>query len=89
MCIFKYPYILKDKWKVTVRSKMLNFYLNSKAPYPSKIDILLSKKDNKLIYGINTIIKCGIWLTVILQLVSRSWNEMIWINVANINSEIR
>ena len=29
------------------------------------------------IYGINTFIKCGTWQSVKLQLVSRSWNEMI------------
>ena len=29
-------------------------------------------------YGINTIIKCGTWQPVKFQLVSRSWNEMIF-----------
>ena len=43
---------------------------------------------------LNTIMECGTWQPVNFQLVSRSWNEMIflsylWINVANINSEVR
>ena len=38
---------------------------------------------NKLIYGINTIIKCGTWQPVKFQLVSRSWNEMIFIETLN------
>ena len=33
--------------------------VNLKAPYSSKIDILLSKKGLIKIYGINTNIKCG------------------------------
>ena len=39
-----------------------NILLNLKARYSSKIDILLSKKSlirPKMIYGINTNIKCG------------------------------
>ena len=69
-----------------------------------RFDILLkyrhfwSKKTfNKLIYGVNTIINCGIWRPVKCQLVSRFWSgsklkwfiSYIWINVGNINSEIR
>ena len=39
----------------------LSFYSNIvKAPYSSKIDIFIQERFNKLIYGINTIIKCGI-----------------------------
>ena len=50
-----------------------------KAPYFSKIDILLSKERfNKSIYGINTIIICDTWQPVKFQLVSLSWNEMIF-----------
>ena len=42
-------------------NKMIAVF-NRKAPYSSKIDILLSKKVfDTLIYGINTIIKCGTW----------------------------
>ena len=46
---------------------------------------IIQEKFNKLIYGINTIIKCGFWQHVKFQFVSRSY---LWINVANINSEI-
>ena len=51
------------------------------APYSSKIDIFffikkidifIQERFNKLIYGINTIIKCGISQPVKFQLVSRS-----------------
>ena len=35
---------------------------------------------NKLIHGINTIIKCGTWQPVKFQLVSLSWNEMIFLS---------
>ena len=42
-------------------NKMIAVF-NWKAPYSSKIDILLSKKVfDTLIYGINTIIKCDTW----------------------------
>ena len=40
---------------------------------------IIQEKTNKLIYGINTLIKCGTWQRVKIQLVSRSWNEMIFI----------
>ena len=54
---------------------------------------IVQERFNKLIHGINTIIKCDTWQPVKFQSVSRIWNEMIflsylWINVANINSEI-
>ena len=42
-----------------------------KAPYASKINIMQESFD-KLIYGIDTIIKCGTWQPKKLQLVSRS-----------------
>ena len=44
-----------------------------KAPYSSKIDIFIQERFNKLLYAINTIIKCGIWQPVKFQLVSRFW----------------
>ena len=52
---------------------------------------IIQERFNELIYGINTIIICGTWQYVKFQLVSRSWNEMIflwylWISVGNINS---
>ena len=39
---------------------------------------IIQERINKLIYGINTIINCGIWQPVKFQLVSRSWNGMIF-----------
>ena len=38
----------------------------------------IQERLHKLIYGIITIIKCGTWQYVIFQLVSLSWNEMIF-----------
>ena len=49
-----------------------------KAPYSSKIDIFIQERFNKLIYGMNTIIKCGTWQPVKFQLVSRSWLDQKW-----------
>ena len=57
-------------------------YLN--APYSSNINILFQERFNKLIYGINTIIKCGTWQPVIFQLVSRPWNEMIFYRISEL-----
>ena len=42
-----------------------------------------------MVYGINTIIKCDTRQPVEFQLVSRSWNEMIFTLFDNINSEVR
>ena len=39
---------------------------------------IVQEKLNKLIHGINTIIKCGTWQPLKFQCVSRSWNEMIF-----------
>ena len=44
-----------------------------KTSYSSKIDIFIQERFNKLIYGINTIIKYGIWQPVKFQFVSRFW----------------
>ena len=64
------------------------------APYFSKIDILLSKN---LIYGTNTIIKCGTLQPVKFQLVNWNKTKMIFYHIselmlptliANLNSEI-
>ena len=33
-------------------------------------------------YGINTILKCGTWQALKIQLVSRSWNEMIFYRIS-------
>ena len=41
-------------------------------PYSSTVDIFfIHERFNKLIYGINMIIKCGIWQPVKFQIVSR------------------
>ena len=53
-----------------------------KVPYSSKIDIFIQERFHKLIYGTNTIIKCGTWQPAKFQLhvVSRSWTgtKMKW-----------
>ena len=40
--------------------------------------MIIVERFNKLIYGINTIIKCGTWQPVKFQFVSSVWNEMIF-----------
>ena len=61
------------------------------------IDVFLQERFNKLIFGINRIIKCGIWqpvnfsLSLVFEL-DQKWNDFLlylWINVGNINSEIQ
>ena len=52
-----------------------------KAPYSSKIDILIQERFNKLIYSINTIIKCGIWQPVKNSVNLYFWN---WIKMKQI-----
>ena len=39
---------------------------------------IIQETFSKLIYGINTIIKCGIWQPGKIQFISHSWNEMIF-----------
>ena len=43
---------------------------------------IIQERFNKLIYGIKKIIKCGTWQPVKFQLVSPSWNEMIFYHIA-------
>ena len=45
---------------------------------------IIQERFNKLIYGINTIIKCGTWQPVKFQLVSGSWNEMILYHISEL-----
>ena len=72
-----------------------NGLLLFKAPYSSKSShSIIQERFDKLIYSINTIIKCGIWQPVKFQLVSRFWtgSKQKWfflLFVGNINSEIR
>ena len=42
---------------------------------------IIQERFNKLIYGIDTITKCGTWQPVKFQLVSHSWNEMIFYRI--------
>ena len=73
-------------------------YSKLKVPYSSKIDIFfIPERFDKLIYSINTIIKCGIRQSVKfkLSLSFLNWikNKMIFlsyllIDVGNINSEV-
>ena len=82
-------------WEKPSKRRMVSKnYFPLKAPYSLKMDIFIQERFIKSIYGINTIIKCGNLQSVMFQLVSRSWNKMIflsylWINFGNISSEIR
>ena len=77
--------LLKNSEKCCVNNIKISISLKNRR-------FIIQERFNKLIFGINTIIKCGTWQPVKFQLVS--WKEMIFvsylcINVANINSEIR
>ena len=45
---------------------------------------IIQERFNKLMYGINTIIKCGTWQPVKFQLVSCSWNKMIFYRISEL-----
>ena len=48
----------------------------------------MQERFNKLIYGINTIIKSGAWQPVKFQLISRSWNEMIFYRISELMGQL-
>ena len=50
---------------------------------------VIQERFEKLTYGINTIIKCGTWQPVKIQIDSNEFLSYLWIYVANINSEMR
>ena len=54
-------------WKLTIKGTV--FIKNR--------HFFIQEKFNKLMYGINTVIKCGIWQPVKFQLVSRFWTGSI------------
>ena len=102
----RYAYIIiLYQWKLLSSSSSWSFHIYTEydinflwshvkgSVFLKNRHFIIQESFNKLIYGINTIMKCGTWQPVKFRLVSRSWNEMIlsylWINVANINSEIR
>ena len=88
-----------DGWQIKTESvaSLANIF-SLKAPSSSKkyYIFFIQERFNQLIYSINAIIKCGIWLPVKFQLVSfLNWikNEVdflsyLWINVGNTISEI-
>ena len=45
---------------------------------------IIQERFNKFVYGIKTIIKYGTWQPVKFQLVSRSWNEMIFYRISEL-----
>ena len=53
-----------------------------KAPYSSKIDIFIQERLNKLIYGIDTIIKCGIWQPVKFHKIWHLWTCKISVSLS-------
>ena len=68
-----------EKWR-----KIYQVYLAPlKAPYSSKIGII-QERFNKLIYEINTIIKCGNLQPVKFQLSRHSWNKMIFYRISEL-----
>ena len=94
--------VIIQKWKMDGRTYVRRTDIQRETIIPHHYCVagyknrhfIIQERFNKLIYGTNTIMECGTWQPVNFQLVSRSWNEMIflsslWINVANINSEVR
>ena len=58
--------------------------------FPQNRDFIIQERFNKLIYGINTIIKCDTWQPVKFQLVPWEWYlSYFWLNVANFNQFIK
>ena len=81
-----YFYMYHNYWSIQT-PELLNFLI-LKAPYSSKIDIFfIQERFNKLIYSINTILKCGIWQPVKFKLVSRFWtgSKMNWFFIVSLN----
>ena len=67
---------------ICFKFKMITMNIDLKAPYSSKNrHFIIQERFNKLIYGINAIIKCGTWQPVKFHLVSCPWNEMIFIEL--------
>ena len=54
------------------------FFFFEGSIFPQNRHFFFQERFNKLIYGINTIIKCGTWQPVKFQLDSRSWNEIFY-----------
>ena len=52
--------------------------------FPKNWHFIIQEKFNKLIYGIYTIIKRDTWQPVKFQLVSHSWNEMIFYRISEL-----
>ena len=59
--------------------------VNSRFTIPKKNrHFIIQERFNKLIYGVNTVIKCGTWQPVKFQVVSRSWNEMFFYRISEL-----
>ena len=91
--------VCTQTWRLRVCSVYMYHLIERKSPsfkgtiFLKNRRFIVQERFNKLIYGINTIIRCGTRQPVKFNLVSRTWNEMIFlsylgINVANINSNI-
>ena len=71
--------------KTNTRHNTVRYVYVLKAPYSTKIDsFIIQERFNKLIYSMNTIIKCGTWQPVKFQLVCRFWNEMIFYRISEL-----
>ena len=90
-CTDKQTYVFWHCLSLLTRRLKDSIFLKNRHFFLSKKGLI------KLIYSIDTIIKCDIWQPVKFQLVSRFWTgskmkwflSYLWINVGNINSELR
>ena len=68
------------RWRIT--HKLLG------SAFLKKWHFVIKERFNYLIYGVNTIIKCGAWHSVKFRLVTHSWNEMLFFSLNHCISEL-
>ena len=60
------------------------FYVVKGSIFLKNRHFIIQESFNQMTYGISIIIKCGTWQPVKIQLVSRSWNEMIFYRISEL-----
>ena len=75
----------KSKYKNIADALLLSQMMRIKGSiFLTNRQSIIEKRFNKLKYGFNSIIKCWTWQPVKFQLVSRSWNEMIFYRISEL-----
>ena len=60
------------------------FYVVKGSIFLKNRHFIIQERFNQMIYGISIIIKCGTWQPVKIQLISHSWNEMIFYHISEL-----